>query len=73
MGARGHCWYQSFGSSWSPIEVRKSTLGPFIVTITVNLKKRYIHPILKTILRQVNERCYLKQKAHEVELQCMRL
>ena len=36
MGARGHCWYQSSDSSWSPVKERKSTLGPFMVTITVN-------------------------------------
>ena len=28
------------GSSWSPVEVRKSTLGPFVVAITVALKKK---------------------------------
>ena len=36
MGARGHCWYQSSGSSWSPVKGRKSTLGPLVVAITVN-------------------------------------
>ena len=40
MGARGHCWYQSSRSSWSPVKGRKSTLGPFVVAITVDFKKK---------------------------------
>ena len=39
MGTRGHCRYQSSGSSWSPVKERKFTLGPFVVAITVNWKK----------------------------------
>ena len=34
----GHCWYQSSGSLWSPVEERKSTLGSFMVAITVSKK-----------------------------------
>ena len=39
MGTRGCCWYQGSGSLWSPVEGRTSTLGPFVVAITVDLKK----------------------------------
>ena len=38
MGARGCCWHQSSGSLWSPVEERKSTLGSFMVAITVSKK-----------------------------------
>ena len=39
MGARGRCWYQSSGSSWSPVEGKKSTQGPFVGRHNCQLKK----------------------------------
>ena len=42
MGASSLCWYQGSGSLQSSGEREKSTLGPFVVTITVDLKKKKV-------------------------------
>ena len=39
MGVRGHCWYQSSSSLWSPVEGRKSTLGRSVGHHNCRLKK----------------------------------
>ena len=38
-GTRGCCWYQSSGSSWSPVTGRKSTLVCFLGRRNCRLKK----------------------------------
>ena len=77
MGTRGHCWYQSSGSSWSPVEGKKSTLGSFIGRHKYRLKQdvqlescklSFIWGKMRTAAKEAASQIVLREKAEEPDI-----